>query len=125
MSVPIRFVQISHIVLTTEDIANVLLEHLKSYDNYDHMMKAFAKMAKKYSACSSRNQGGDLGPLEVHTSAPELYEAAMKAPVKEAQGPVKTKFGYHIFVLTDEEPLGDTGIDGINQPGMGAGDGTL
>jgi len=120
-----RSVQISHIVLTTQDIADVLLEHLKSYDNYDQMMKAFAKMAKKYSACSSRNQGGDLGPLEVHTSAPELYEAAMNAPVHEVQGPVKTRFGHHIFVLTDEEPLGDTGIDGINQPGMGTGDGSL
>lgn len=121
----IRFVQISHIVLTTKDIADVLLEHLKSYDDYDQMMKAFVKMAKKYSACSSRNNGGDLGPLEVHTSAPELYQAAMKAPVKEAQGPVKTRFGHHIFVLTEEEPLEDTGIDGINQPGMGGGDGTL
>ncbi len=122
---PLRSVQISHIVLTTQDIADVLLEHLKSYDDYDQMMKAFAKMAKKYSACSSRNQGGDLGPLEVHTSAPELYEAAMKAPVRQIQGPVKTKFGHHIFVLTEEEPMGDTGIDGITQPGMGAGDGTL
>ncbi len=125
MSTPIRFVQISHIVLTTKDIADVLFEHLKSYDEYEPMIKAFQKMAKKYSACSSRYKGGDLGPLEVHTSAPELYEAAMKAPVREVQGPVKTKFGHHIFVLTDEEPLGDTGIDGINQPGMGAGDGTL
>jgi len=122
---PLRSVHISHIVLTTKDIADVLLEHLLSYDDYDQMMKAFQKMAKKYSACSSRFQGGDLGPLEVHTSAPELFEAAMKAPVKKVQGPIKTKFGHHIFVLTDEEPLGDTGIDGINQPGMGAGDGTL
>ncbi len=122
---PLRSVQISHIVLTTRDIADVLLEHLQSYDDYDQMMKAFRKMAKKYSACSSRFQGGDLGPLEVHTSAPELFEAAMNAPVKKAQGPVKTRFGHHIFVLTEEEPLGDTGIDGINQPGIGAGDGTL
>ncbi|MCH7623092.1 MAG: peptidylprolyl isomerase [Nitrospinae bacterium] len=120
-----RSVQISHIVLTTNDLANVLLEHLKSYDDYDQMMKAFAKVAKKYSACSSRKQGGDLGPLEVHTSAPELYEAAMKAPVRKVQGPVKTRFGHHIFVLTEEDTMGDTGIDGITQPGMGAGDGTL
>ena len=122
---PLRAVEISHIVLTTRDIADVLIEHLQSYDDYDQMMKAFRKMAKKYSACSSRHKGGDLGPLEVHTSAPELFEAAMNAPVKKVQGPIKTRFGHHIFVLTDEEPLGDTGIDGINQPGMGAGDGTL
>ena len=120
-----RSLQISHIVLSTQDVADVLLEHLKSYDNYDQMMKAFAKSAKKYSACGSRNKGGDLGILEVHTSAPELYEAAMKAPVHELQGPIKTKFGYHIFVITDEEAMGDTGMDGINVPSLGAGDGTL
>ncbi len=120
-----RSIQLSHIVLTTQDVANVLLEHLKSYDDYDQMMKSFAKLAKKYSACGSRNKGGDLGPLEVHTAAPELYKAAMKAPVREIQGPVKTTFGYHIFVITDEEAMGDTGIDGINVPSMGAGDGTL
>ncbi|GJL79466.1 MAG: hypothetical protein NPINA01_24550 [Nitrospinaceae bacterium] len=120
-----RSLQLSHIVLTTQDVADVLMEHLKSYDNYEHLMKVFAKSAKKYSACGSRNKGGDLGTLEVHTSAPELYEAAMKAPVRKLQGPVKTKFGYHIFIITDEEAMGDTGMDGINVPSLGAGDGTL
>jgi peptidyl-prolyl cis-trans isomerase C len=120
-----RSLQISHIVLTSKDVAEVLLEHLKTYDNYEHMMKVFAKSAKKYSACGSRHQGGDLGFLEVHTAAPELYEAAMKAPVRELQGPIQTKFGHHIFVITDEEEMGDTGIDGLNAPSLGAGDGTL
>lgn len=120
-----RSIQLSHIVLTTKDVADVLLEHLKSYDDYEQMMKSFVKLAKKYSACGSRNKGGDLGTLEVHTAAPELYQAAMKAPVRQVQGPVKTTFGFHIFVITDEEAMGDTGIDGINVPSMGAGDGTL
>lgn len=120
-----RSLQISHIVLTTQEVADVLLEHLKSYQDYDHMMKAFAKSAKKYSACGSRKQGGNLGFLEVHTAAPELYEAAMQAPVRKLQGPVKTRFGHHIFVITDEEAMGDTGMDGINVPSLGPGDGTL
>ncbi len=120
-----RSLYLSHIVLTTEDLANVLLEHLKSYDDYEAMMKSFAKQAKKYSACSSRHKAGDLGILEVHTSAPELYAAAQKAPVREVQGPVKTTFGFHIFVITHEDPMGDTGVDGLNAPSLGAGDGTL
>jgi len=120
-----RSLQISHIVLTSKDVADVLFEHLKTYDNYDHMMKVFVRSAKKYSACASRNQGGNLGFLEVHTSAPELYEAAMKAPARKLQGPVHTRFGYHIFVITDEEEMGDTGIDGVNVPSLGVGDGTL
>ncbi|MFQ5449695.1 MAG: peptidylprolyl isomerase [Nitrospinaceae bacterium] len=120
-----RSLQISHIVLTTKEVADVLLEHLKSYENYGQMMKSFAKLAKKYSACGTRHNGGDLGTLEVHTSAPELYKAAMAAPVHELRGPVKTTFGYHIFVITDEEAMGDTGMDGIVAPSLGTGDGTL
>ena len=74
-----RSVQVSHIVLSTQELADVLLEHLQSFDDQEAMLKSFAKQAKKYSACGSRNQGGSLGYLEVHTSAPELYQAVMKA----------------------------------------------
>ena len=120
-----RSVQISHIVLTTQELANVLLEHFQSFDDREAMLKSFAKQAKKYSACGSRNQGGDLGYLEVHTSAPELYQAVMKSEVGKVGGPIHTKFGYHIFVITFEEGMGDTGIDGLTSPSLGGGDGTL
>ncbi|NIS83833.1 MAG: hypothetical protein GWN88_01320 [Nitrospinaceae bacterium] len=61
----------------------------------------------------------------MHTAAPELFQAAMKAPLLVPQGPVKTKFGYHIFIITEEETLGDTGVDGLFVPSFGSGDGTL
>ena len=89
------------------------------------LYKMFAKMAKKYSACGTRNKGGDLGLLEFNTAAPELEKAAMKAPVGEVQGPIKSKFGYHIFLVTEEEKMTDMGIDGLTVTGFGAGDGTL
>ena len=85
----------------------------------------FAKLAKKYSACGTRNKGGDLGFLEFNTAAPELEKAAMKASVGEVSGLVKSKFGYHIFVVTEEEKMVDTGIDGLTGTSIGAGDGTL
>ncbi|HAK38219.1 MAG TPA: peptidylprolyl isomerase, partial [Nitrospina sp.] len=66
-----------------------------------------------------------LGFLEFNTSAPELEKAAMQAPVGKLSGPIKSKFGYHIFVVTEEEKMGDTGIDGISGVSIGAGDGTL
>ena len=40
------------------------------------------------------------------------------------RGPVKTKYGYHIFVITDEAKMVDTGKDGMDLP-LGAGPGTL
>ena len=120
-----RSLYVSHIVLTTEDVANVLLDHLREYDDPKLMMKTFARLAKQYCACGSRNNGGELGWMEAHTSAPEFFEAAQAAKAHELSGPVKTTFGYHIYIITEEEAVGDTGIDGINVPTLGAGNGTL
>jgi parvulin-like peptidyl-prolyl isomerase len=114
----VRSIRISHIVLSTKDLADVLCEHLRSYDDKALLLKTFAKMAKKYSACGSRHKGGDLGFLEQHTAAPELLRAAQQAGVMEVSGPVHTRFGYHIFIITEEEALSDTDIDGINMPSL-------
>jgi parvulin-like peptidyl-prolyl isomerase len=124
---PIRSIRVSHIVLSTEELANVLLDHLREdeYKDKEMLFKVFAKMAKKYSACGTRNKGGDLGFIEFNTSAPELEKAAMESPVGEVRGPIKSKFGYHIFLVTEEEKMTDMGIDGLTTTGFGAGDGTL
>ena len=63
--------------------------------------------------------------LDFNTSAPELEKAAMQAPVGKVSGPIQSKFGYHIFVITEEEQMIDTGIDGLTGTAIGAGDGTL
>ena len=123
----IRSIRVSHIVLSTEELANTLLDHLgdDEYKDKDMLYKMFAKMAKKYSACGTRNKGGDLGLLEFNTAAPELEKAAMESPVGEVRGPIKSKFGYHIFLVTEEEKMTDMGIAGLTTTGFGAGDGTL
>ena len=121
----IRSIRVSHIVLSTKDVADLLLENLKSCESNELMIKMFSKLAKKYSACGTRNKGGDLGFLEFNTAAPELEKAAMQAPVGEVSGPIQSKFGYHIFVITEEGKMGDTGADGISGVSIGAGDGTL
>ena len=120
----IRSVRVSHIVLTTKDIAELLLENLRSCGDQDLMLKMFARLAKKYSACGTRKKGGDLGFLEFNTTAPELEKAAQEAPVGEVRGPVYSRYGYHIFVVTEEGKMVDTGADGTDLP-MGAGEGTL
>ena len=43
----IRSVRVSHIVLTTKDIAELLLENLRSCGDRDLMLKMFARLAKK------------------------------------------------------------------------------
>tara|TARA_Y100000294_G_scaffold168106_1_gene177935 strand:+ start:241 stop:609 length:369 start_codon:yes stop_codon:yes gene_type:complete len=120
----IRSVRVSHIVLTTKDIAELLLENLRSCEDRNLMFKMFARLAKKYSACGTRKKGGDLGFLEFNTTAPELEKAAQEAPVGEVRGPVNSRYGYHIFVVTEEGEMVDTGADGTDLP-MGAGEGNL
>ena len=120
-----RSVSVSHIVLSTKEVADLLLENLKSCESNELLLKMFAKLAKKYSACGTRSKGGDLGYLEHNTAAPELEKAAMKAAVGEVLGPIQSKFGYHVFVVTEEEKMIDSGIDGLTGTSIGAGDGTL
>jgi len=121
----IRSIRVSHIVLSTKGVADLLLENLQSCESNELMLKMFSKLAKKYSACGTSKKGGDLGFMDFNTSAPELEKAAMLAPVGKVSGPIQSKFGYHVFVITEEEQMIDTGIDGLTGTAIGAGDGTL
>ena len=109
-----RSIRVSHILLTRKDIADMIFETLKEIDNKELLEKTFTKLARKYSACGTRNKGGDLGFLEFNTNAKELEDAAMATPLGELGGPIKSKFGHHVFMVTEEEQMGDTGIDGLN-----------
>ncbi len=110
-----RSIRFSHILLTTQDLAQTIYDMLKEIDNRELLFKTFGKLAKKYSACGTRDKGGDLGFLEFNTSAKELEDAARESPLGEVGGPIQSKFGYHLFIVTEEEQMGDTGIDGIHQ----------
>lgn len=110
-----RSIRVSHILLTTEELASMIYSTLKeTEDNRELLFKMFRKLASKYSACSSRNKGGDIGFIEFNTNARELEEAAMATPVGVVGGPIKSRFGYHVFLVTEEEQLGDLGIDGLH-----------
>ena len=67
--------------------------------------KKFATLAKKYSAdTSNASTGGDLGYFELDEMVEEFSNALKELKVKEyTKEPVKTEFGYHIILKTDEE----------------------
>ncbi len=108
-----RSLRVSHIVLSTEEIASLLMEQFKGVEDKDLKDKLFCRLAKKYSACNSRKKGGDIGWLDAGTNAPELEEAVQNGSLGAVEGPVKTRYGYHIFMITEEAEMLDTGIDGI------------
>ncbi len=114
-----RSIRVSHILLTTEDLAVTIYDSLKdTEDNRELLFRMFSKLAAKYSACASRNKGGDIGFIEFNTNARELEEAAMATPIGVVGGPIQSKFGYHVFIVTEEEELGDMGIDGLHSVGI-------
>jgi parvulin-like peptidyl-prolyl isomerase len=108
-----RSLRVSHIVLSTQEVADLLMGQFKGVEDKELKTKLFCRLAKKYSACNSRKKGGDIGWIDAGTNAPELEEAVQKASLGKVDGPVKTRYGYHIFMITEEAEMLDTGIDGI------------
>ena len=67
--------------------------------------KKFATLAKKYSSdASNASTGGDLGYFNLDDMVEEFSNAVKELKVKEyTKEPVKTEFGYHIILKTDEK----------------------
>lgn len=64
----------------------------------------FEDLAKEYSKDSSASDGGNLGYFNRGEMVTEFEEAAVKLKVgKYTKEPVKTKFGYHIILKTEQK----------------------
>ena len=57
----------------------------------------FGKLAKKYSTCPSGKRGGDLGEFNKGDMVGPFDKAVFSGPELVIQGPVKTRFGYHLI----------------------------
>ncbi len=63
--------------------------------------ESFAELAEQHSTCPSGQQGGNLGEFGPGQMVKEFDDVVFSAPLHEVQGPVKTKFGYHLLEVTD------------------------
>jgi len=72
----------------------------------------FADLAKESSDCPSSSKGGDLGEFTHGQMVPEFDKAAFELPVGVVSEPVKTKFGYHLILVTDKTPAVEATDDG-------------
>jgi peptidyl-prolyl cis-trans isomerase C len=86
-------IRASHILVTSEDDANKILKRIKDGED-------FTALAKRFSSCPSRKNGGDLGWFEKGQMVPEFEAAAFAAEKGAVVGPVKTQFGYHVIKVT-------------------------
>ena len=68
---------------------------------------SFADAARVYSACSSREQGGNLGQISRGQTVPEFEKAlARLTPGAIAPEPIHTRYGFHVVRL-DSKIEGD------------------
>jgi peptidyl-prolyl cis-trans isomerase C len=79
-----------HILVDQEYEARDLLKKIKEG-------VPFEELAQKFSKCSSRNRGGDLGEFARGRMVASFEEAAFDLNVGEVSVPVRTQFGYHLI----------------------------
>ncbi len=86
-------IRASHILVDKHPKALEILEDLKKGAD-------FGKLAKEYSKCPSRKNGGDLGFFGKGQMVKEFEEAAFALKPGEISDIVKTQFGYHLIKRT-------------------------
>ena len=85
----------SHILVESEDLANEIKEKIDNDGD-------FTELAKEYSTCPSKEQGGDLGTFQQGQMVKEFENALLENEIGDIVGPVKTQFGYHIINIKDK-----------------------
>jgi len=90
----------SHILIASHDDATKeKLLDFKTKINND--ASQFAAIATKYSACPSKQRGGNLGTFNRGDMAPPFDRAVFdsSSPMEQTIGPVETQFGYHLIYI--------------------------
>jgi peptidyl-prolyl cis-trans isomerase C len=75
---------------------------------------SFAALARKESACSSKEQGGDLSWFPRCGSKVEAFaSAAFALKPFQISDVVETPYGYHLILVTDRRPGKETKFDDV------------
>ena len=86
-------IRCSHILVKTEKDAKDVETKLKKGES-------FANLAKEYSQCPSKKDGGDLGAFGRGAMVREFEKAAFELEKGRVSGLVKTEFGWHLIKRT-------------------------
>ena len=108
-------IKASHILIQSEATDDMTTDEKKKAEE-DALKKAkdiikkldkgekFEDLAKEYSKDGSASDGGNLGYFNRGDMVTEFEEAAIKLEVgKYSKEPVKTQFGYHIILKTEQK----------------------
>lgn len=86
----------SHILVKTEGEANEIVAELKKGANFE-------ELARKRSIDPTAKIGGDVGYFTENQLVPEFEEICFSLQPGELSEVVKTKFGYHVIMLTERK----------------------
>ena len=101
-------IKLHHILVENEKEAKDVLARLKKGEK-------FAEIATQISICPSKAKGGDLDWMPKGNLVPEIEEVAFKMKKGQVEGPVKSKFGYHILFLEDSKPAEEASFDQVKE----------
>lgn len=80
------------------------------------LQDAFAVVARKESACPSKERGGDLGWFaRVGSMVEPFAKAAFDLKVGQISDVVVTPFGYHLILVTDRRPGKETKFEDVKE----------
>ena len=80
----------AHILVKTEQEAKTILARVQKGES-------FANMAKEFSLCPSKKNGGDLGTFGRGQMVRPFEVAAFALQKGQISAPVKTEFGWHLI----------------------------
>lgn len=93
--------EVSHILLAAAPDDLELREQLRAQsEQYIQQLQAtpeiFAELAKQYSACPSKEVGGNLGQITNGTTVPEFERQLFTLPEGLHNQAIESRYGYHI-----------------------------
>ena len=116
-------IQVRHIQVDSKKVADLLVETIGEGKPGVAQVQLLMKLAEKYSTCRSKNDGGNLGWVEMGWNPEdprsprggfkkleneELHDIISNALEKKEitqgaiHGPVQTKQGYHVLIIANE-----------------------
>ena len=116
-------IQVRHIQVANKEIADLLVETIRGAKAGVAQVQLLMKLAGKYSNCRSKDDGGNLGWVEVGWNPEDprsprggfkkleneelqdiVCHALQKKEVHQGivYGPVQTKQGYHVLIIANE-----------------------
>jgi peptidyl-prolyl cis-trans isomerase C len=79
-----------HILVKDKALAETLKDRIAKGED-------FGALAKKFSTCPSKKNGGNLGEFQKGDMVKAFDEVVFKRPILKVHGPIKTQFGYHLI----------------------------